>query len=62
MTVSKIPIKKVCEHCKQEFVAWKNTTNTAHINVIAEPIKANEDKNEYSELRLMSKRRKSKSP
>ena len=26
MTASKIPIKKVCEHCKQEFVAWKTTT------------------------------------
>ena len=26
MTASKIPIKKVCEHCKQEFVAWKTMT------------------------------------
>ena len=26
MTASKIPIKKVCEHCKQEFIALKTTT------------------------------------
>ena len=26
MTASKIPIKKLCEHCNQEFTAWKTTT------------------------------------
>ena len=26
MTASKIPIKKVCEHCKQEFIALMTTT------------------------------------
>lgn len=60
MTTSKISIKKYMSTTDRSLLHGRLRPNTAHPNVIAEPIKANEEKNEYSELRLTSKRRKSK--
>ena len=60
MTASKIPIKKVCEHCKQEFVAWKTTTKYCSHQCNSRAYKSKRREERVQRTEVMSKRRKSK--
>lgn len=58
MTASKIPIKKVCEYCKQEFVARKTTTKycSHQCNSRAYKSKRREERVQRTEVNEQEKR------